>query len=108
MFGRTTEVDERFAQALAQRGGILARGEPHEARTAVTHRGDQREQRLTSAPDNREIGLHLLARRGLEAHYRLGFGALVWRQEQLALTDAAFVAGLLHLAKKGSDRIPVR
>jgi hypothetical protein len=35
MFRRAAEVDERFAQAFAQRRGILTRGEPHEARAAV-------------------------------------------------------------------------
>jgi hypothetical protein len=95
MFRRAAEVDKRFTQAVAQRRGVLTRGEPHEARAAVTHRRDQREQWIAPTPDNGEIGLHLLAGRGFETYHRFDFGALVGRQKRLELTDAAFVSSFL-------------
>ncbi len=76
----------------AQGRRVLAGGELHEGGAAVAHRGHQRDQRVTPAAHMREVGLHLLARRRLEADDGFGFDLLQRRQPRLQLADAAVVA----------------
>ncbi|MCY1325704.1 hypothetical protein D9M69_111900 [compost metagenome] len=70
----------------------------------VQHRCRQR--LVASAPDDREVGLHFLAWGRLEAHQRLGLGALMRRQKHLELADAAVVAALAQLAQQHGRRNP--
>src|SRR6185369_778298 len=83
-------------------------GELHEARAAVAHGRHQREQRVAPASHGGEVRMHLLARRGFKAHYRLGLALLERRDPGLQLADAARVAALLNLAQQHRRRYPAR
>jgi hypothetical protein len=108
LLGHTAEVLERADQPAREGGEVLAPGELHEARSRVTQRGHQRQQRVGAAANDGEVSLHLLPRRGLEAHDRFRLHPLHRRQPRLELRQPAFVAALLELTQQHRCGNPVR
>src|SRR5687767_532197 len=74
-------------------GDATARGRRREVLS------ESRMRKIAAAAYNREVGLHLLARRRLEAHHRFGLARLLRRQPRLELADAAVIAALADLAQ---------
>src|SRR5262245_16189693 len=81
----TAEVDQRLAYAIAKGGGGCVASESNVTRTAVSQSRDERQQRIATRPNMREIGQHLLTRWRLETHDRVFLASLVWGDQHLQL-----------------------
>ncbi len=77
-------------------------------RPAVAQARHEGHQPIPAAPDGREVGLHLPARRRLETHHRLLLGLPHRRHQHLQLADAAGVAPIPQLPKQNRRRDHVR
>lgn len=108
LLGNAAEVLERLPKATHEGLRILVVGEAHVARPAEAERRHERQQRIAAAPDHREVCLHLLAGRRLEAHDRIVGHALERRDVRLELADASGVASFADFPQQHRRRDPVR